>query len=140
SDIPTDSNTLLQPPSRSYCRSECAAHLVEVGRLRYLPPYTMLRNVPPESDPGRDTLHGYSAVDRIYAYPGELNADSIASNTLTIPFTENSGFATGWDPLTAWGMTGAFVGWKYQVRYHYQTYEDWDPQAGYDDEMMRWRY
>lgn len=94
------------------------------------PPFPWVRDVPPGSpdqpvDDPRYTLHGYSAVDRIYVYEGDLNLDSISSNSLTIPFNQTAGWDTNWDPITAWGLGSGFSNWKYQVHYEYNEYEEW---------------
>lgn len=111
------------------------------------PPYAWLRTVAPGPDnqPSTDpryTLHGYSAVDRIYAYEGDVDMAPLSGNSLTIPFNQTAGFDTAWDPLTAWGVGGPFANWKHQVHHEYNTYQDW-PLDPYGQQVIPphvWRW
>lgn len=85
----------------------------------------------PESDPEAFTAHGYSEIDRIYAFQGDVSQTALDAATLQVSWRDRSVNALGEydldggvDPLTQYNAGAPQnlklpTDWKYAVRYHY---------------------
>lgn len=115
--------------------------------------YDIVTAKSPEEDPGRYEVHGDIAIDRVYAYEGDIAAEVLDPADLTLPHTNRPGLSSGLgsaehDPLAVYNdrvttTVDLPTNWKHQVRYHYHTFRSlegaWGQQPR-DGEQMAERY
>ncbi len=118
--------------------------------------FDIVSQVCPEEDPARYELHGDIAIDRIYAFEGDIPDSVISGLDLTLHHTDRPGFTSIYsdadphDPIAIYNAANPSnplpTTWRHQVRYHYRTVtmNEWlGSVAGiqvYDAETYAWYF